>query len=162
MKRAALLVFALLTCLSLAQKKSSAQVAVEKQIAVYIKAMQNKDLKGVQSVMMPDFKAINQTGMTAQGKDVFAQLANFFKQAQSISISCSIQSFKLEKGNAHILSHNVMSIKLLDERGSVATLKSDSKSDEIWIPVKGTYKIQSSRQTENKVTLNGRPIKNGG
>jgi ketosteroid isomerase-like protein len=151
-----------LSTLGFAQKKPDAQAPIEKQIARYVQGMQKKDIKIVASVMTPDFKAVTKTGMAAQGTDVLDGLKKLFGQVKKISLTCKIQSLKMEKRNAHLVTHNIMDIEVPDDKGNIGTLRTDSTNDEIWVPANGSYKIIYSKQLTNKVTLNGRPIQNGG
>jgi ketosteroid isomerase-like protein len=160
MRALALLTFACLAAVSLAQKPA-AQKAVEKQIAKYCQAMQRKDIKGVQAVVMPDFIAYGTNGKSAKGKDVFRQMGDLFYQVKKISLSCTITSFKMDKGNARIVSKNVMDVELPGPDGKIGKLHNESTSDELWVPAGGTYKVQTSKQLTNTATFNGKPVTGG-
>jgi ketosteroid isomerase-like protein len=159
MRRFALL-FIAIAAVATAQQKPAQQVAIEKQIDRYVKAMNAKNMAGVKSVMTSDFTASDSKGRSMSAKDAISQLEMIFKQATKVVSSTKIKSFKMEKGNARLVSNNTLDIDL-NAGGKTAKLHNESTSDEIWVQSGGAWKIKSSKQLSGKATLNGKPFPGG-
>lgn len=143
--------------MAFAQSKSSQQQALEKQIAKYCQAMGKKDIRGVQAVMRPDYVSISKSRQTQDLKTSLAAISDLFAQAKRVAITCTIKSFKMEKGNAHIQSHNVLEYDLPAAGGKIAKVRDVSTSDEIWSPTNGTFKIKIAKEVAHSLTVNGKP-----
>lgn len=158
MKPALLFAFAAFTSVAVAQQKTEAQKAIEKQVATYAKGMEGKDLRSVIGIFAPTFSAVDHKGVTHNRDRVVIQLKSLFASAKKIHVATTITSFKLEKGQARLTAHDVLDVDVPDGRGKLMKYRADSVSDEIWVPLNATWKIKSSRTVNEKQTLDGKPV----
>jgi hypothetical protein len=161
MKPFAVIALCVLAALSLGQIKSAAQIALEKRIATYCKAMESKDRKTIETILAKDFTDTSRNGQVANRKAVLDGLSGFFKQVKSIKITCKIQKFKMEKGSARITSLNELDIQMPGPGGKMGKLSNVTTSDEVWVLVNGAFQIKSSKQLTNVATFDGKIVTGG-
>jgi hypothetical protein len=161
MKPLAIVALCVLAALSNAQVKSASQIALEKRIATYCRAMENKDRKTIETILAKDFTATSRVGQVADRKAVLDGLSGLFKQVKSLKIACKIQKFKLEKGNARITCLNELDVQMPGPGGKMGRLTNVTTSDEVWVLVKGVYQVKSSKQLTNVATFDGKIVTGG-
>ncbi|HWA82028.1 MAG TPA: hypothetical protein VG820_01240 [Fimbriimonadaceae bacterium] len=158
MKRILVVTVLAVAALSFGQQKSGAQRIIEKQIASYSKAMESKDVRGVMAVLAPTYSATDVKGVAHNREHVVIQLKSLFATAKTIRVSTKIRSFKLEKGVAHITAANVLEVDIPAGKTKISKYRSDSISEETWVPANGTWKVQSTKTVTEKQVVDGKPI----
>jgi hypothetical protein len=141
-----------------AQSKLSARKGVEQALARHNQALIDKDIKGIQAGMAPGFAITDDKGKVWHATQVIAELTRLFKVATKIGATSKIQSFRMENGNAHIVSRGILDFDLPAQAGKASRTHSDTTSEEVWVPIGGIFKIKSAKSLTHKVTLNGKPV----
>lgn len=153
--KATVLAAVLLASTALAQ---GPRLAVERQIAKYVAAMQRKDAAGVAAIMTPDFVAIDRLGQTTPQAEVLARLRTLFARAKTIGSSCVIRSFKASGSEVRLTAANVLALEVPATPKKVSRIRVESVTEEVWTPAKGVYRIRSSKTVSERTTLDGKVI----
>ncbi len=161
MKSLSLAMFAALVMASPAQQSSSPRQLVEKQMARFVVAMEKRDIDGIKALMTPDFKATGLDGKSVDLNGFIQQAKMLFKATKYIKVADSIQTFKLEGGNAHVVSKNSLYFTVEGQNGKPVKYHNESTTDEIWVPANGTFKIKTDKALTEKRTVDGKPVPNG-
>lgn len=145
-----------------ADLKSDWQKILDKYVALNLK----RDMKGFDAMVMqtftPDFKFTSKSGQTMNRQQWIDQSHEEMKMTGTVTkVVFHADSIKMMGKDKALCKVSIIfeGMVQMDPKSKPAAMKSTAKTDQVIVKKNGKWWLQSMKNTEEAMTMNGKPMK---
>jgi hypothetical protein len=145
-----------------ADLKSDWQKILDKYVALNLK----RDMKGFDAMVMqtftPDFKFTSKSGQSMNRQQWIDQSHEEMKMTGKVTkVAFHADSIKMMGKDKALCKVSIIfeGMVQMDPKSKLAAMKSTAKTDQVIVKKDGKWWLQSMKNTEETMTMNGKPMK---